>query len=168
MSDTGGGHRSSADALSAGFTRHAGTCGQRPDHRLAARSPALPVSSNSRRLPVSRQPHAAARHLFWRALERDPWATFTIERGCCWSQPPWRALADHRPDLILSVHPMVQHITAQALARSGSRVPFCTVVTDPATAHRAWFHPAVTRRFVAGPAAQERALAWGIDPALSA
>ncbi|MEZ4609797.1 MAG: hypothetical protein R2838_06040 [Caldilineaceae bacterium] len=68
-------------------------------------------------------------HLFWRALERDPRATFTIERGC-WSQPPWRTLADHRPDLILSVHPMVQHITAQALARSGSRVPFCTVVTD--------------------------------------
>ncbi|MEZ4609798.1 MAG: hypothetical protein R2838_06045 [Caldilineaceae bacterium] len=60
MSDTGGGHRSSADALSAGFTRHAGTAVNVRSSTCCARSPALPVSSNSRRLPVSRQPHAAA------------------------------------------------------------------------------------------------------------
>ena len=166
MSDTGGGHRSSADALSAGFTRHAGAAVNVriidllrdhlpfPFHRIPAAYPFL----------VNRTPRLW--HLFWRALERDAWATFTIERVApLVTATVARTLADHRPDLILSVHPMVQHITAQALARSGSRVPFCTVVTDLATAHRAWFHPAVTRCFVAGPAAQERALAWGIDPA---
>ena len=166
MSDTGGGHRSSAAALSAGFTRHAGAAVNIqvidllrdhlpfPFHRIPATYPFL----------VNRTPRLW--QFFWRALERDPWATFTIERVApLVTAKVARALADHRPDLILSVHPMVQHITVQALARTGSRVPFCTVVTDLATAHRAWFHPAVTRCFVAGPAAKARALAWGVDPA---
>ncbi|MEZ4580849.1 MAG: hypothetical protein R3A10_04210 [Caldilineaceae bacterium] len=87
-------------------------------------------------------------------LERDAWVRYLRLSAAAGHSHRGALLADHRSDLILSVHPMVQHITAQALAWQRQPCALCTVVTDLATAHRAWFHPEATCCFVAGPAAQ--------------
>lgn len=54
-----------------------------------------------------------------------------------------------RADMVVSVHPLTQDIPLAALAEldSGTRdmaartTPFCTVVTDLGSAHPTWFHP---------------------------
>jgi 1,2-diacylglycerol 3-beta-galactosyltransferase len=49
------------------------------------------------------------------------------------------------PDLVVSVHPLMQHIPTRILAARAKRlgraapVPFATVVTDFTTCHNTWF-----------------------------
>jgi len=52
----------------------------------------------------------------------------------------------HRPDLVVSVHPLLQPICIQALELMGGgkrRIPFLTVVTDLCSGFPTWFHPLV-------------------------
>lgn len=55
------------------------------------------------------------------------------------------ALDAYDPDLVVSVHPLMQHIPARALAaRASARgaarpTPLATVVTDFTTCHNTWF-----------------------------
>lgn len=64
-----------------------------------------------------------------------------------------KALNNIKPDLVVSVHPLMQHIPIRILksrVRSGASKPinFATVVTDFTTCHNTWFHPEATRCFV--------------------
>lgn len=49
------------------------------------------------------------------------------------------------PDLVVSVHPLMQHVNARVLASRAKRLgraaptPFATVVTDFTTCHNTWF-----------------------------
>lgn len=49
------------------------------------------------------------------------------------------------PDLVVSVHPLMQHINCQVLRERAKRLgrarptPFATVVTDFTTCHNTWF-----------------------------
>jgi 1,2-diacylglycerol 3-beta-galactosyltransferase len=58
------------------------------------------------------------------------------------------------PDLVVSVHPLMQHIPVKILADRAKRLqraappPFATVVTDFTTCHNTWFYPGVTKCFV--------------------
>ena len=59
----------------------------------------------------------------------------------------------YQPDLIVSVHPLLQHaplrILRQRVAEGKMKdTPFATVVTDFATCHTTWFHKGVTKVFV--------------------
>lgn len=45
------------------------------------------------------------------------------------------------PDIIVSVHPVTNHIAAKAMKRINHNVPLLTVVTDPVTFHRVWICP---------------------------
>lgn len=67
------------------------------------------------------------------------------------------------PDLVVSVHPLMQHVplrvlAARAKATGAKAPPFATVVTDLTSCHPTWFHPDVTACFVPTPevAAQAR------------
>lgn len=65
----------------------------------------------------------------------------------CISRPS--AKTGRRADMVVSVHPLLQELPLQILANldSGTRqisartTPFCTVVTDLGSAHPTWFHP---------------------------
>ena len=50
-------------------------------------------------------------------------------------------LERHDPDLVLSVHPLVNHVAARAIRRSGRRRGLMVVVTDLAECHRGWSYP---------------------------
>jgi hypothetical protein len=54
-------------------------------------------------------------------------------------------LCSYDPDLVVSVHPLMQHINCDVLRERAKRqgrarpTPFATVVTDFTTCHNAWF-----------------------------
>jgi len=67
-----------------------------------------------------------------------------------------------RPDVIVSVHPLVNHLTVQAIKDSGLKVPFIVVVMDPVTLHRAWINPKVDLCLVATKEAKKLAIKYGM------
>ncbi len=73
------------------------------------------------------------------------------------------ALKAFAPDLIVSVHPLVQHLSLAALRSNRLSVPFVTVVTDLISAHRAWFHPDVARCYVATERVYRRGRMLGLN-----
>jgi 1,2-diacylglycerol 3-beta-galactosyltransferase len=73
-----------------------------------------------------------------------------------------KLLMVRQPDIIVSVHPMVNHLTFQAMKDSGRRVPMITVITDPVTFHRVWVEPQVDMLVVATEEAKQRAIEYGM------
>lgn len=71
-------------------------------------------------------------------------------------------ISQHPSDLIVSVHPLA---TAPALRALGAaRPPFVTVVTDLVTTHALWYHRRTDICIVPTQAAQQRALLMGMRP----
>lgn len=73
-----------------------------------------------------------------------------------------RLVHERRPDMWVSVHPLF--ITPLIKALEESRPPFITVVTDLVTTHALWFEPAVDLCLVPTEAARERAIRCGMPP----
>lgn len=74
-----------------------------------------------------------------------------------------RALIERtRPDVIVSVHPLLNHITLQAMKDVDPNVPLITVVTDLVSAHAAWFARGVDACVVPTLATKHLALAHGL------
>ncbi len=73
-----------------------------------------------------------------------------------------RLVRDHPADLIVSVHPFATTLILNALGPQ--RPPFITVVTDMVTAHAFWFDPRADVTIVATETARGYALANGLDP----
>lgn len=67
-----------------------------------------------------------------------------------------------KPDVIVSVHPMVNHLTVQAIKESGLKIPFIVVVMDPVTLHRAWVTPLADLYIVATQDAKDLAVKFGL------
>jgi 1,2-diacylglycerol 3-beta-galactosyltransferase len=66
------------------------------------------------------------------------------------------------PDLVVSVHPLMNHLGIKWRNAAGLQVPFITVVTDMVTFHPSWICPEVDRCIVPTEAARERALTYGM------
>jgi 1,2-diacylglycerol 3-beta-galactosyltransferase len=73
-----------------------------------------------------------------------------------------RLLLETRPDVIISVHPLVNHITLQVLRDLDVQVPFMTVVTDLVSIHCSWIAPSVTACVVPTETARRMAVAGGV------
>ncbi len=69
-----------------------------------------------------------------------------------------------RPDLIVSIHPLLNQIGLDALHAAHLDIPFVTVITDLATFHPTWIDPRVSRCIVPTEAARSRAIALGMAP----
>ena len=76
--------------------------------------------------------------------------------------PLMSVLVHYQPDLVVSVHPLVQDLALPALTRLGSKVPYAIVVTDLASIHPLWFHPEADVCFVASESAFEAGVACGM------
>lgn len=69
----------------------------------------------------------------------------------------------YQPDLVVSVHPLMQHIPVRILKQRIKRglqkaANFATVVTDLTRCHNTWFYPQVDRCFVATDVQKQQAL----------
>lgn len=69
-----------------------------------------------------------------------------------------------KPDLIVSVHPLLNHITIRAMELAGHVVPLITVITDPVSLHRTWVCPDSDLLIVATEEAKNTCIRYGADP----
>lgn len=163
MSDTGGGHRASAQALQAAFAaRYPGRFQVEIVDLWTDYTP-WPIN----RMPRLYSPIIARTLWFWKLL----WFVFENERAFSAalrlvyliSRTELRkVLQAHRPHLIISVHPFMQHIFLRLLEQEGAAIPFMTVVTDLASFHHGWFHARAGRCFVASEPAAAAARRRGL------
>lgn len=163
MSKTGGGHFASAQALQAVFTQMYGN---------AVHVTIIDLLMDDFPWPLRELPKSYG----WMA-NRTPWLWGTIWRtgnrprmirrlmnSVARATVPrvMSAILRHQPDLIVSVHPLVQEPTLWALRRMKSRIPYAIVVTDLASAHPLWFHPDAARCYVASDALYQLGLRVGL------
>ncbi|OQY48154.1 MAG: hypothetical protein B6242_03185 [Anaerolineaceae bacterium 4572_78] len=68
-----------------------------------------------------------------------------------------------RPDIIVSVHPFMNHVIMQLVSEIGLTIPFLTVVTDLVNVHPAWICPDVSYCLVPTEPARQHAIRFGMD-----
>jgi len=73
-----------------------------------------------------------------------------------------RIIKTKKPNVIVSVHPMVNHLTVEAIKNTGRKIPFIVVITDPVTLHRAWITPNANLCIVATEDAKKLAIKYGM------
>jgi len=151
-SDTGGGHRASAESLAKQFERlYPGSTYDLLD--IWTMDGCLPY-----RTLVPAYKHLSRHPLQWGALYHisntrpyemltDFHSTLTCERKIR------RRIASYEPDVVVSVHPTMNNVPIISLKKlekeTGKHVPFFTVVTDFGSGHCTWFHKGVEKVFVA-------------------
>ncbi len=149
MSDTGGGHRSCAIALQQEFARlPAG------DHQVDF----IDVYRFCTPRPFCYLPDAYPLVInHWPTLWQWMFETYgpmvTEERmASLWSgycQPYFALLLERfRPDLIVTVNPLLLAVLFRVLDSLGSSIPVASVVSDLVAPHASWFHPRLDLAFV--------------------
>src|SRR5512135_3706954 len=150
MSDTGGGHRSAAEAIAGALERE---FPGKYEVRLAdgiARGAWYPFNHMAEwYLPVITHGeywwgvsfHSTNRPGVVRAAQ--PLLDGMMRRGLR------KLLRREAPDLLVSVHPLLTALARRSLRAAGSRAPFVVVVTDLFDAHGSWFDPKADLTLVA-------------------
>ncbi len=69
-----------------------------------------------------------------------------------------------QPDIIVSIHPMLNHMTVRALHQLGLHIPFLTTVTDLVSIHFMWFAEGVDGYIIPTEQAKQLYLKRGLDP----
>jgi len=165
ISDTGGGHRSGSQAIGAaldeidGETRFEWRIDDIATHCTFPLSQLGPAYSAALRFAP---PLYGA--LFHATNGRRRYRT--IVRFC---EPLYRErLRDsflmYRPDVIVSVHPLLNHAALRARADAGLRVPLITVITDLGRVHEGWLLPEADMTVVPAREVYQRALERGVPP----
>jgi 1,2-diacylglycerol 3-beta-galactosyltransferase len=165
MSDTGGGHRASAEAIAEAMAHLYGD-------EITVRI--VDVWRTYTSWPLNQIPKAYPWLVsdglwLWNALWRTDdktWlpqlfsrvATPLVGRGTM------KMFVTEAPDLVVTVHPVINHIPLRVLRKAlKTDIPYVTVVTDMVTAHPAWFCPQVDYCMVPTEAARQRALHYGMS-----
>jgi len=162
MSDTGGGHRSSAEAVAAALASY-------PD----CRSDVIDVITQYAPFPFNRVPKLYLPMINYASI---PWgwvfhgsnrarsASIILRLLYSLLAPGLRHLfRDTEPDLVVSCHPLYTHVPRRVLRELDRHIPFVTIVTDLVSGHRLWFCPDVDLCIV--PADELRALAESLGVA---
>lgn len=76
-----------------------------------------------------------------------------------------RLITSVQPDVIVSIHPMLNHVTVEAIEELGLKIPFLTVVTDLISVHYSWYAPGADGYIVPTEQARRLYLERGLDPA---
>src|SRR5436853_4697995 len=74
-----------------------------------------------------------------------------------------RLINSVQPDVIVSIHPLLNHVTLRALKELNMHIPFITVVTDLVSLHYSWFAPGADAYIVPTEQAKKLYLARGLD-----
>ena len=163
--DSGGGHRSVADAL-AGALEHLYPGGYRFHIKdIMADCFAFPLSTAGGAYGpvVNRLPRAWG--LLWHSTNgkrRSP-LLLRLVAPLAYGKLT-RILGDTQPEIIVSTHPWSNHLPAWLLQRLNLSIPLVTVVTDPVSIHHWWLCPEVDLCLVPTEQAQRQAIAAGLPP----
>ncbi len=164
FSDTGGGHRASAQAVQGEMVRLYGTAAavelldvfvaldQWPFHRFPEWYPAC-VGLNG--IPWGVGYHLSDGAGLVKTMSRIVWP-YARNALCA-------LLRQHPADVIVSFHPVPNYALSMSLRHMGLKIPFAVVAVDMVTTHAAWFVPGADLYFVPTSAAKARAERWGIE-----
>jgi 1,2-diacylglycerol 3-beta-galactosyltransferase len=163
--DSGGGHRSVADAL-AGALEHLYPGRYRFHIKdIMADCFAFPLSAAGRAYGpvVNRLPRAWG--LLWHSTNgkrRSPLLLRLV--GPLAYGKLTRTLHDIQPGIVVSTHPWSNHLPAWLLQRRDLSTPLVTVVTDPVSIHHWWLYPKVDLCLVPTEQAERQAISAGLPP----
>jgi 1,2-diacylglycerol 3-beta-galactosyltransferase len=181
MSDTGGGHRASANALRDAFDLlYPGQIQCDIVDIYTEYGPFWPFNDyvNMYKL-MAKYPwtwdifYQFGATPFGMALNEFMLDTFCLEPFTkCISRP--QKATGQRADMIISVHPLTQDIPLKIVGKldgtgtsrtwqTRSKTPFVTVVTDLGSAHPTWFNPGVDKCFVPSDALRKAAQQRGLN-----
>jgi 1,2-diacylglycerol 3-beta-galactosyltransferase len=165
MSDTGGGHRASAEALRAAFLERFGDRYQVDIVDIWTRHTPWPLNQLPKgyRFVINETPW------LWKSVWETSQSPMTMqlmmETASRWSKRYiLQAINYYNPDLLVAVHALIQDVTLRVLKQTKSNIPLVTVVTDLVSVHPYWFRPGVQRCYVPSEGAYQQALQSGLPP----
>jgi len=138
FSDTGGGHRSAATAVIRAVDHlRRDTYVQEMTDVFAECSGFLNVFAKLYGPVIKYSPQLWGQLWYWLDDERK------LERLEKMSRPfilkeLTKLISNKMPNIIVSVHPLVNHLTVRAIRDSGLKIPLVVIITDPVTLHRSW------------------------------
>jgi len=166
FSDTGGGHRSAANALIKTVEEIMGDNAPRQEMTdvFASSNKFISLLANLYAPVIKYCPflwgalyHATNNKLSIVIMDKisDPFVSKKLQS----------LIKEKNPDIIVSVHPVTNHIAVKAMKRINHNVPLLTVVTDPVTFHRVWICPQVDKIVLATEDAKTlcRKYGFGLD-----
>lgn len=164
FSDTGGGHRAAAKALEQALHQ------LDPAVRITKLDPLMGADSSPglvRRLaglysPIIRRSPAIWGALYHTLNNRPAFAALRGVFGGRIRRIIGGALRESEPDLVLSVHPLLNHVAWQAIRRSGRPRGLVTVITDLVEFHLGWMFPRSDLTVVPTEGARKECLAAGL------
>jgi 1,2-diacylglycerol 3-beta-galactosyltransferase len=165
MSDTGGGHRSAAEAIAEAMSYLYGDAIQtRITDALAQHMPFPWNRVGHLYAPVVNHALWLWRLMWW--LTDSPQRTRRLFAGLHpWIEPKLRQLfLAAQPDVVVSVHPALNHLSVWTLRRMGWQTPFVTVITDLVRAHPLWLCPQADLCLTPSEEVRQDALRAGLPP----
>jgi 1,2-diacylglycerol 3-beta-galactosyltransferase len=163
FSDTGGGHRSAAEAIIEAINLESPGCLSTEMIDIFRDYAPPPMDL----LPRAYPPMAQVPDV-WELgyhLSNGPRRTRAINE-MFWpyvSRAAYRLIDEHPCDLFVSVHPLANTPFLRALGPE-NRIPFFTVVTDMVSTHAFWYHHEADLVIVATEQARESGISYGLAP----
>jgi processive 1,2-diacylglycerol beta-glucosyltransferase len=167
FSDTGGGHRSAADAVEAGILALINDSGNKPDVKISKDTVAEkshPVNRFFAELYnyILRHHQPLMKYYYWLIHAVRPETGFN---GSLTAEYFRGLMRKDDPAVVISVHPMINHCLARAIKELGLPTKLIVVVTDPnVDLWRAWACPDAHLTVVPNDVVKSRLVQWGCDP----
>ncbi|ONH98492.1 hypothetical protein PRUPE_7G251400 [Prunus persica] len=165
MSDTGGGHRASAEAIRDTFRMEFGD-----EYRIFVKDvwkeyTGWPLNDMERSYKFMVKHVQLWKVAFHSTSPRWIHSVYLAAIAAYYAKEVEAGLMEYKPDIIISVHPLMQHIPLWVLKWQGlqKKVIFVTVITDLNTCHPTWFHPGVNRCYCPSQEVAKRALLDGLE-----
>jgi 1,2-diacylglycerol 3-beta-galactosyltransferase len=138
FSDTGGGHRAAARALTDALKLFDPTCIVTVADPLMAQGPATVRRLASLYSPMIQRSRVAWGAVYHSSNTKPTFAAIRAVFGRGVRKSTLELIKQHDPDVVLSVHPLLNHMTYQAIHKSGRPRALMTVITDLVDFHRGW------------------------------
>ncbi|XVF35704.1 hypothetical protein REPUB_Repub18cG0169000 [Reevesia pubescens] len=166
MSDTGGGHRASAEAIKAAFNEEFGDVYQVFVTDLWSDHTPWPFNQLPKSYNFLVKHGSLWKMTYYGTAPRVIHQSNFAATSTFVAREVAKGLMKYQPDIIISVHPLMQHVPLRILRAKGllKKIVFTTVVTDLSTCHPTWFHKLVTRCYCPTAEVAKRALKAGLQP----
>ncbi|KAK7311037.1 hypothetical protein RJT34_08908 [Clitoria ternatea] len=166
MSDTGGGHRASAEAIKAAFYQEFGDDYQVFITDLWSDHTPWPFNQLPRSYSFLVKHGPLWKMTYYGTAPRLVHQSNFAATSTFIAREVAKGLMKYQPDIIISVHPLMQHVPLRILRSKGllKKIVFTTVVTDLSTCHPTWFHKLVTRCYCPSAEVAKRARKAGLQP----
>jgi 1,2-diacylglycerol 3-beta-galactosyltransferase len=165
MSDTGGGHRAAANAIDEAIHHLYPDCYDTYLDDLWKDYTPWPINKIPNAYPWLTGRGIPVWKLMWQvSTKARPQKVIFPTMSPVLRRKAAGYIRNIRPDLIISVHPLMNDIGVRLMHRAGLNVPFVTVVTDMVTIHPVWISPKVNFCLVPTEPARQRAVKYGMEP----